>query len=372
MRARATQAIHRGRTTGLQQNDCPAFETVYREHNEFVRRRLRSFGIAPADLEDVCHEVFLVVYRQLVTPGEELDHIRNWLHEVCRRKAAGYRRRRFRRAEALVANTAMFLELASSESEDADEEQRRIRTALERLPPNKRELLLLVALADVSISDLALLTQCDRKTARKRLALARERMGRLLNGESLPGATVPEETDVQDLALFDPERVQHDTAAEDSQLRVSVITPFFAAASWRRVFLTVWRRASLIEMEALAATASAVYHAFGGKFAYLTLVEKDCPAPEFASRQRVLEIVKSARPYLSSYATVLSGGSSRFAVSIMNVIFFLAGVEFPVRFFGRLGEAADWTIESLREPTSDAAELAEALAYLRALLGAQA
>jgi hypothetical protein len=176
-------------------------------------------------------------------------------------------------------------------------------------------------------------------------------------------------------ALFDPSRVHADaepSASGDARLEIKLVTPFFAAATWRTVFITVWRRASLQEMEALASSASEAYHAAGGKFAYLTLVEKECTAPELGARQRVLEILKEARPYLSSYATVLTGGASRLSVPIMNVIFFLAGVEFPTRFFRSTAEAAVWTIGPLREQPSDAVALAEALAQLRALRATQA
>ena len=125
-------------------------------------------------------------------------------------------------------------------------------------------------------------------------------------------------------------------------------------------------------MEALAVSATEAYHAAGGKFAYLTLVEKDCSPPEFGARQRVLEILKEARPYLGSYSTVLKGGASRLAVPIMNVFFFLAGVEFPTRFFGSIPEAAVWTVSPLQERPDDAGALTEAMGYLRALRVVQA
>jgi RNA polymerase sigma factor (sigma-70 family) len=350
------------------------FDVVYRQQREHVQHALRCFGVAPADLDDVCHEVFLVVHGRLDGPPQDLRNVELWLLEICRRIAAGYRRRRFRRSEALVADTEALVELAWPSIENEDPIDGRLRQALARLDAKQRDMLLLGELAEVSISDLALLADCDRKTARKRLASARDRLSRLLRGEAggdsnAAGAPLAGE------ALFDPERVVAAPLLSDpgdSQLKVRLVTPFFAAATWQRVFLTIWRRASLTEMEALASAASDVYHANGGKFAYLTLVEQECSPPEFRSRQRILEIVRGARPYLSSYATVLAGGPSRFVVPIMNVIFFLTGAEFPVRFFRSMPEASTWTMAQLPEHQADPAELARVFAYLRALRSAQA
>jgi hypothetical protein len=269
----------------------------------------------------------------------------------------------------LLADPIAFAELALAEGE-GDAGRSSLRAALERLEPQAREVFLLGALGEVSITDLALLVGCDRKTARKRLAHSRERLSRILNGDSVAVQACP----LPDARLFDPERVEADATIadpEEPQVKVRVITPFFAAASWRRVFITVWRRASLAEMESLASSATDVYHAAGGKFAYLTLVEHECGAPELGARQRILEIVREARPYLSSYATVLSGGPSRFVVPIMNVIFFVAGIEFPTRFFGSWGEACRWTLEQAPEPSGDMAELREVFSFLRALQRAQ-
>ena len=350
-----------------------SFDAVYQQQHDYVRRALRGFGVTPADLDDLCHEVFLIVYRQQPERSVELGHVRPWLFEICRRVAAGYRRRRFRRSEMLVADPGLFAEMSDAIGSGKPGAGQKLGTTLQSLEPQQRELLLLHALADVSLSDLAFLAGCDRKTARKRLSVARVRLARLLNGDKLDKELVASATELEAERLFDPSRVAADASEpDDSTLKVKLVTPFFAAATWRSVFMTVWRRASLIEMEALAVSASEAFHAAGGKFAYLTLVEKDCSPPEFGARQRVLEILKEARPYLGSYSTVLNGGASRLAVPIMNVFFFLAGVEFPTRFFGSIAEAAVWTVSPLQERPDDAGGLTEAMGYLRALRVVQA
>jgi DNA-directed RNA polymerase specialized sigma24 family protein len=75
--------------------------SLYSNHAERVRRELSSFGVPSADLDDLSQEVFLVV----TDKGDTLSEIVRmdlWLREVCRKVAAGYRRRGFRKREVAV------------------------------------------------------------------------------------------------------------------------------------------------------------------------------------------------------------------------------------------------------------------------------
>jgi RNA polymerase sigma-70 factor (ECF subfamily) len=66
------------------------FDEIYEHELDYVCRCLGRFGIAPADIEDGAHEVFLVLYRRWndVDPARP---IRPWLFGVARRVAAGAR-----------------------------------------------------------------------------------------------------------------------------------------------------------------------------------------------------------------------------------------------------------------------------------------
>jgi RNA polymerase sigma-70 factor (ECF subfamily) len=77
--------------------DVPAdLETVYDAWAQFVWLTLQRLGVRHADLEDLCHDVFLVAHRKF----HEFDgraQIQAWLFGICLRVAANYRRRaRFR------------------------------------------------------------------------------------------------------------------------------------------------------------------------------------------------------------------------------------------------------------------------------------
>ena len=74
--------------------------STYARFAPYVQRHLARFGVRDADLPDLCHEVFLVVHgkRQQLPAVGRVDL---WLREICRRVAAGYRRRAGHQLEVL-------------------------------------------------------------------------------------------------------------------------------------------------------------------------------------------------------------------------------------------------------------------------------
>ena len=75
---------------------CPDFEAVFEEHAAFVGRALRHFGVDPADVEDVCQEVFLVVHRRLGDFDGRVA-LRTWIYGIAWKTAANCGRKRARR-----------------------------------------------------------------------------------------------------------------------------------------------------------------------------------------------------------------------------------------------------------------------------------
>ncbi len=69
-----------------------AFRLLYEREFEYVLRTLRRLGIRQADVEDLVHEVFIVVHRRLgdYDPGRP---IRPWLFGIAYRVASDHRRR---------------------------------------------------------------------------------------------------------------------------------------------------------------------------------------------------------------------------------------------------------------------------------------
>jgi RNA polymerase sigma factor (sigma-70 family) len=73
-------------------------QTLFKMHAGYVWNSLRRLGVRPADLEDLTHDVFLQVHRDL----GEFDSsraVRPWLFGFAFRLASQYRRRALRRFE---------------------------------------------------------------------------------------------------------------------------------------------------------------------------------------------------------------------------------------------------------------------------------
>ncbi|MBL8949322.1 MAG: sigma-70 family RNA polymerase sigma factor [Myxococcaceae bacterium] len=144
-------------------------ETVYRQHRSTVTKTLLRFGVPPRDVDDIAHEVFVVVRRNL--PGLRCEsHLRTWVIGICRKAAADYRRSARVRRELLgeascdrVADDGPFDALA------AREEQRAVRDAVARLPPEQRHVLLRFALDELTMQETAELARVPVQTAYARL-----------------------------------------------------------------------------------------------------------------------------------------------------------------------------------------------------------
>jgi len=67
------------------------FRSFFSAHAAYVWHSLQRLGVTKADLEDLTHEVFLLVHRQLGEYNPERP-IRPWLFAFAFRKASEYRR----------------------------------------------------------------------------------------------------------------------------------------------------------------------------------------------------------------------------------------------------------------------------------------
>src|SRR4051812_17648930 len=161
----------------------------YLHSHPLVRARLLTLGVAPADLEDVSHEVFLRLLRQRTVT--ELPPSREWLHQACDLVALAYRRKAYRRREIpseLLQEPAALLEEPDEGSASSAE---RLHRALAELLPAERELLALHLTAGMPFRALADINDCDVKTVRKRFSSASERLRRVLTGKRLSTRATP-------------------------------------------------------------------------------------------------------------------------------------------------------------------------------------
>lgn len=133
-----------------------AFDQLYERHLPSVYKRVR-YVVPENDVEDVTQEIFIAVLKSL--PSFRGDsQFRTWLRTLTNHKVAEFYRKRTRKQEPLLAP----LSEASGRMEGATskvlEERIFIQNALNKLPENYREIILLRFAEDMQFNEIAELT----------------------------------------------------------------------------------------------------------------------------------------------------------------------------------------------------------------------
>jgi len=148
-------------------------DAVYREHADFVYRVACQLGVDATHVEDVVHDVFLVVHRRL----HEYDgrSMRSWLYGITRRVSLHHHRGR-RRADKRV-------QLAPVPGAAPDPEERTavheavaiVESFVATLDDDQRAVFVLVELEGTPMPEVAESLGVNLNTLYSRLRLARRR-----------------------------------------------------------------------------------------------------------------------------------------------------------------------------------------------------
>jgi RNA polymerase sigma-70 factor, ECF subfamily len=152
-----------------------AFADLFRAHAPFTWRCLRRLGVAAADADDVCQEVFVVIHKKL---GEYdgRTSLRAWIYGVAVRKASDYRRLARNRHE--ISSECPGGERATTApGPDRLLEQRRDLELLDRtlgeLDEDKRNAFVLYEVEGLTLAEVAAALSCPLQTLYSRLNAAR-------------------------------------------------------------------------------------------------------------------------------------------------------------------------------------------------------
>ncbi|HMI89188.1 MAG TPA: sigma-70 family RNA polymerase sigma factor [Polyangiaceae bacterium] len=157
---------------GDERGEAPSFGAIFREHGPFVWRLLRRIGVSDVDADDLCQEVFLVLYRRFA----EIDisrPLRPWVYGVAIRLASEHRRKHARREGAPEdADTGA----PAMQHEELERRQLRdlLDEAIARLGETKRAIFVLHELEELSMAEIAEALSCPVQTAYSRLHAARK------------------------------------------------------------------------------------------------------------------------------------------------------------------------------------------------------
>jgi len=345
------------------------FEILYRKNWRYVRSLLVGLGVPGRDLDDLCHEVFLIALQKVEQAELEVGTERFWLRQIGYYLVAGYKRRAFRRLE-MPMNDPEEVRSSSPRHEPAVfETTDLLAVALSGLRERDSDLLALHIVGDLSFRTLGEICECDPKTARKRFLSAVQRARALVrdgtpgssNGSPVSTPWAPRPSGV-DPSVCRPFQLA-------SRLDLRAFDESVAIGLAGRVVITHWYGAvTSSTLDLLLSECREMPSTLAGKFGYLALIEDSCRPPGFAERAKLLELLRFFRADVSAYATVSSVESKSLVFPIMSALGVLARIPFEMGFFLGLEQAAPWLFTRLGSDTggwASAAPLVQAASALR-------
>ncbi len=163
------------------------FDSVYHSYASFVWRNARRLGVSYGAVEDVMQEVFLVVHRRL-PEFEERTSVRAWLSAILIRVVRAHRRNA-RRKDGAQENGPPSLEpdslgdtrsLSPLEAAERDEAVQELYGILSRMNEERREVLVLSELEELTAPEIAQALQVNVNTVSWRLRTARQEFERMV------------------------------------------------------------------------------------------------------------------------------------------------------------------------------------------------
>jgi len=159
---------------------------LYDSHFAFVWRNLRRLGVPDAILEDAAQDVFLVVHRRWDSFDSRWSSVETWLFGILLRVARNHRRSLRRRAWAIPSTGDVVEVVPSPAAGPAELVARREAVAmldrlLDSLDDDKRAIIVLVDIEQLSVPQAAESLDVNLNTAYWRLRTARTQLRKSLS-----------------------------------------------------------------------------------------------------------------------------------------------------------------------------------------------
>ena len=162
-----------GRAMSAASEGRPDFRSIFDGEFAYVWTSLRRLGVPERDLEDVTHDVFVEVFRNLARydPSRPL---RPWLFAFAFRFASDYRRLARHRVEVYEEHSGTSKMPLADDAMAARELRTLIAAALESIDLSRRGVFILYELDGRAMAEIAEALGIPVNTAYSRLRLARE------------------------------------------------------------------------------------------------------------------------------------------------------------------------------------------------------
>ncbi len=162
----------------------PRFEDVYSEHFAFVWRSVRRLGIDMSAVDDVVQDVFLVAHRRM-DDFEARSSMKTWLFGIALRVVRDHRRTLKRKPAQLGGAAAVETDVDGVHDASARgpldhvterEAARTLHSLLDELDDDKRAVLVLAELEQMTVPEIAEAVEANVNTVYSRLRAARREL----------------------------------------------------------------------------------------------------------------------------------------------------------------------------------------------------
>jgi RNA polymerase sigma-70 factor (ECF subfamily) len=162
--------------------DQAAWRALYERHSPDVDRLISALGIADAEGDDLCQEIFLLIYRSLPRFRGEAQ-LSSWIYRLATREAIRFaKRRRLRRALSDLFVRERRQRLPPDWAETEAGRRHYLQQILSRLSPERRLVLVLSEIEGLPVGEIARIADCAENTVWTRLHRARRDLAKMAEG----------------------------------------------------------------------------------------------------------------------------------------------------------------------------------------------
>jgi RNA polymerase sigma-70 factor, ECF subfamily len=159
--------------------DREAFRRLIERHYELIYRVAYRYVRSAADAEDIAQDVCVTLANKIAGFGNR-SKFSTWAISIVINRCRDVLRRR-RSSDALVNKYGLMREAEDADRADTDQRTARLYEALQALPLELRETVLLVVSEDFSHGEAAAVLGCAESTVSWRMHAARKRLRALMD-----------------------------------------------------------------------------------------------------------------------------------------------------------------------------------------------